>query len=908
MGGGIMEEIIITSSVLIIMIFILRRLTMGKISMRLRYALWLLVAVRLVLPVSVGNSPISVMNLMPDGQSRTETAAYAAADSQGNPKKADASKGVDVPNGGGVRKAETSVIDEAGTPMPQNDFSKDLQHQDSSIIDSLLAGEKNTPKSGEITKTKDLGSILRCIWLVGMLSVAGYMSFHQIRFICYLRRNRKEIAYEKLPKGWKERLRKRGISVYRVKSLPSPCLVGKSIYIGPDTMEDKDRFAHILAHEYSHAGQYDTVWALLRSMLAALYWFHPLVWAAAYAAKQDSELSCDEAAIRLLGEETRFSYGRTLLHLLSGGQGRGGCVGVVMTMDDRESRVRQRVLMIAHKPGNKKSTVAIVLVLTALACGCAFTGADTDTSEVFSQTGSEENGGTSSDAESEGNDGTPDAKQEEYEAKEEALEQQLRELEEEQAALQEQLENEAKQAAEAQKKQEAFETMLYGMDDTQLAAEKTVDMQAYYQYYNYHEGENPLQDGQWYLLHKDAESGIAFYGLYTSEYGLRGLKTLIDGDVNTFDEQWTPCEQWALSSVADNVKVLEYAEDGNPRSFVFKMCMENTSDKELWKLYVADRYDTGHIDLYSITSEECLEQIKNRAKLSVSEDESDVLVTFDGDMAIWAVDIDIADLKRDEYTVEKAVWDENVIGYRFGNGAAAGAGFAQEETDVTLLAAIGIKIAESDTIWYSGLNLIEFPLDIGEFADREFTLGAPKVNTGLVNSVKQTIELKPGEGADISGEPDNTLAVPLSYEGIVHYVGILYSNPCPSYNRVSDPYGDRIHPLTGKTISHYGIDLAAEEGSDIVAAADGTVYKVSFDTYNGNYIVLVHENGEMTYYLHCKEITAKEGDRVTRGAQIATVGKTGRATGPVLHFALSYKGQWEEPVFAEGEIDYFRLK
>lgn len=893
-----MKEIIITSSVLIIMIFILRRLTMGKISMRLRYALWLLAAARLVLPVSVGNSPISVMNLMPDGQSRTEAAAYAADSRQGQkeeetPTDIDASSGVDA------QKAEPSAVNEAGTTAPQNNLSENMQQQENSgAIDGLLAGEKNAFESGEVLKTKDLRSLLLCVWLAGALSVAGYMSFHQLRFIFYLKRNRKEVSPEKLPKGWKERLKKRGISVYRVKSLPSPCLVGKSVYISPAAMENEDTFAHILAHEYSHAGQYDTVWALLRSMLAALYWFHPLVWAAAYAAKQDSELACDEAAIRLLGEETRFSYGRTLLQLLSGGQGRGGCVGVVMTMDDKESRVRQRILMIARKPGNKKSAVAVVFVLAALACGCAFTGAGTDTSEASSQTGSEANGGIPADVKQEENDGTPDAGQEEYEAKEEALEQKLREMEEEQEVLQEQLENEARQAAEAQKKQEAFETMLYGMDDTQLAAEKTVDMQAYYQYYNYHEGENPLQDGQWYLIHKDAESGIAFYGLYTSEYGLRGLKTLIDGDVNTFDEQWAP------GYAANNVKVIEYAEDGNPRSFVFKMCMENTSDKELWKLYVADRYDTGHIDLYSITAEECLERIKDLAELSVSEEESKVLVTFEGDMVIWLNDIDIADLERDEYTVEEAVWDENVIGYRFKDSATAGDGSPQEETDVTLLAAIGIKIAESDTIWYSGLNLIEFPLDIGEFADREFTLGAPEVNTGLVNSVKQTIELKPGEGADISGEPDNTLAVPLSYEGNVHDVEILYGNPCPDYMRVSDPYGERVHPLTGKTVSHYGIDLAAEEGSDIVAAADGTVYKISFDAANGNYIVLAHENGELTYYLHCKEITAKEGDRVARGDKIATVGKTGLATGPVLHFALSYRGKWKEPVFAEGEIDY----
>ena len=59
-------EVVVTSTVLIIGVFCLRRLTMGKINMRLRYGLWLLVAVRLLLPVSVGTSALSVMNLMPE--------------------------------------------------------------------------------------------------------------------------------------------------------------------------------------------------------------------------------------------------------------------------------------------------------------------------------------------------------------------------------------------------------------------------------------------------------------------------------------------------------------------------------------------------------------------------------------------------------------------------------------------------------------------------------------------------------------------------------------------------------------------------------------------------------------------------------------------------------------------------
>lgn len=73
-------EILVTSSTLILGIFCLRKLTMGKISMRLRYGLWLLVAARLVVPLSLGTSPVSVMNLFPDEK---PDAMYRNIDSQG---------------------------------------------------------------------------------------------------------------------------------------------------------------------------------------------------------------------------------------------------------------------------------------------------------------------------------------------------------------------------------------------------------------------------------------------------------------------------------------------------------------------------------------------------------------------------------------------------------------------------------------------------------------------------------------------------------------------------------------------------------------------------------------------------------------------------------------------------------
>lgn len=131
-------------------------------------------------------------------------------------------------------------------------------------------------------------------------------------------------------------------------------------------------------------------------------------------------------------------------------------------------------------------------------------------------------------------------------------------------------------------------------------------------------------------------------------------------------------------------------------------------------------------------------------------------------------------------------------------------------------------------------------------------------------------------------------------------IGILFSYPVEG-GRISDGFGSRIHPVSGDVRQHLGIDFAADEGTPIVAAADGTVVKTGFDDDNGNYVVLLHGNGEASYYCHCKEIVAREEDQVKRGEQIATVGKTGRATGAFVHFAVSRNGEYVEPEFEENE-------
>ena len=130
---------------------------------------------------------------------------------------------------------------------------------------------------------------------------------------------------------------------------------------------------------------------------------------------------------------------------------------------------------------------------------------------------------------------------------------------------------------------------------------------------------------------------------------------------------------------------------------------------------------------------------------------------------------------------------------------------------------------------------------------------------------------------------------------------ILFTYPVEGA-RISDEFGSRIHPASGAVLFHLGMDFAAEAGTPVMAAADGTVVKTGFDSDCGNYLILLHENGAATYYFHCQDILTEEGEKVKIGEQIATVGSTGKSTGAHLHFGVSRNGEYVEPKFM-GEKD-----
>jgi murein DD-endopeptidase MepM/ murein hydrolase activator NlpD len=118
------------------------------------------------------------------------------------------------------------------------------------------------------------------------------------------------------------------------------------------------------------------------------------------------------------------------------------------------------------------------------------------------------------------------------------------------------------------------------------------------------------------------------------------------------------------------------------------------------------------------------------------------------------------------------------------------------------------------------------------------------------------------------------------------------------YERISSPFGDRLHPVSGEERFHTGVDLTAHNGAPVFAAAAGTVEFVGAMSGYGRNIVINHGDGYTTWYAHLSRFTRglRPGDKVAQGQRIGSVGHTGVATGPHLHFEVRMNDQPVDPL------------
>lgn len=914
-----MRDIVITSSILILAVLLIRQMTKGRLAPILQYALWLPVVIRLLLPIPLWSSSFSVLNLIPEGgtsagigEEAEEHSGWPVVDKAeadiGNRVEA----GKEVPETGKEEPETGKEVSETGkdleTDVPETGKTGNgmiVVNENTAGMESAGSAVRTDPvgniQSGWESFFTQAGKALSCIWAAGMLLVGGYMLFYQMKWGHYLRANR-------IPLTGREKYR--GLSVYTVEGLPSPCLTGRCIYLTEEMAGEPKRLAHILAHEYCHYKQLDSLWVIVRCVLMAVYWFHPLVWAAAHVSKQDSELACDAAAIRLLGEEERLAYGKTLLCLIAGND-HDRKIGIASTMSGGEKGIKERIFRIAGKPRYMMATAGVVLLFIAAVIAATFSG----TAKMQGQDDRKEGDAglpvlaEAADGQSADMAGVQNAElQQELEERLAAEQKLLENLDEEKKVLEEKMAEEQKmlevlneekkaleeEAADAAREQAVLKMLSsYDADIDVLGSREGVfgvtgalnlsdHVQAYYE-----NGETVLEEGMYLLETRKGPDGsdIKIYGMYSEKYGCEGIKILIGDDASDFDEKWLPSY---MHGMEENLRVYESAEDGMPRTFACTMVVENTHDREFWNLYVGDRYDTGTVELYTVRPEELLGQIREQVRFEIDVEESRIDVYHNGEKSD-SITVDAsAEAMR---SIEEVIAYDGAASWKLGGG----------EDEISLLLPIGLKLKTTDDLWYGGLPLLSISVSCGSFGDRKIEIGQVSADTAYVHqkglsqgTLEQYLETAGENSRDVSTD----ILAGLSAGGAHYDVEIQYGNPCPSYTRISDTFGVRTNPATGEKRVHNGIDFAAEKGADVLAAADGSVYRTGFDSDNGNYVILYHVmSGEYTYYTHCQEILVTEGNSVTAGQKIATVGSTGRSTGPHLHFALSRDGEYVEPVW-----------
>jgi murein DD-endopeptidase MepM/ murein hydrolase activator NlpD len=104
--------------------------------------------------------------------------------------------------------------------------------------------------------------------------------------------------------------------------------------------------------------------------------------------------------------------------------------------------------------------------------------------------------------------------------------------------------------------------------------------------------------------------------------------------------------------------------------------------------------------------------------------------------------------------------------------------------------------------------------------------------------------------------------------------------------RITSPFGERVHPVTGKTTFHNGTDVGTPSGTPLVSAHHGQVKRQSVDSISGNYVIVDHGLGIQTTYCHLAAASVHEHEHVDRLDVVGLSGASGRVTGPHLHYVL----------------------
>lgn len=362
-----MKEVLITSSVLIVALLLLRVIFAKKVRRTWIYGAWMLVALRLLIPIQIGALSFSVLTM---AKPLTET-VQEFSDSRvlgQNEREAEIQVAKDY-----IEKDQAAFAPQIQEYIRQEQVNGTSAEEIAAALvktqgESIYMPEKQAQVMEEVqTRTEfvSLGEAAKIVWLVGVAAMAIWFATGNLLLVRSLRKVKKTVECES------------PIPVCISDAAISPCLVGlfrPAVYLTPESAADETVMRHVLAHELTHYRHGDHIWALVRCICLCVYWFDPLVWVAAWISRRDCELACDEGALRRLEEEERIAYGKSLLRVVSQGALPGRLLLAATTMAETKKQLKERVEYIVKK--QKLSIVAAVcmLLVCVILVGCVASG------------------------------------------------------------------------------------------------------------------------------------------------------------------------------------------------------------------------------------------------------------------------------------------------------------------------------------------------------------------------------------------------------------------------------------------------------------------------------------------------------------------------------------------------------
>jgi bla regulator protein BlaR1 len=354
----------ITASFLIILVLLAKKLLNFRLSPKLHHGLWLLVLVRLLVPI-MPESPTSIFNVVP--QVGYTVAGY-----------------VDNIIENGTSKNSFSADNQSQTPLNNvvnaantNNITNNANQKKLFTKEINLKKDMITATTEKITLKQIIVRISACLWLIIFMSLIIYNLIFTFKFKKRVKTFNlvANSAINSTLDKCKHKLKiKKDILIYATNNSCSPFVGGilkPKIYLSADVLEiiEEKQLTHILLHELVHYKRKDLFYNFLSIAGITVHWFNPLVWLAMKKMKADREIACDAYVLETLGEDEATEYGMTLIKLSRVSKLNHMKLSPV-TFYESKSQLERRILMInKFKNGTNKLsalTVALCLVVSSI--------------------------------------------------------------------------------------------------------------------------------------------------------------------------------------------------------------------------------------------------------------------------------------------------------------------------------------------------------------------------------------------------------------------------------------------------------------------------------------------------------------------------------------------------------------